>query len=1201
MKPVDPRLVRRARPVRAFLAALAGIGTLDAVLLVVQATLLADLVSRLVLTPDARDPYAPAVIGLVAASLGRAALAWMRESFAARTSTAVKAALRADLISSLIRGPARAADRERTGEAAVLATRGIDALDGYFSRYLPQLALAAIVPAVVGARILAADPISALIIALTVPLIPVFMVLIGLMTRDHLARRWNALERLGGHFLEVVAGLPTLVAFGRAEGQRAAIRRAAEAHRRETGRTLRVAFLSSLVLELIAMLSVALVAVAIGLRLADGGLSLRTGLLVLICAPEVYLPLRLVGARYHEAAEGLAATERIFALTDAEQPQAGLGTAAGAAGDGGAAAGSFARAPRLAPATIRFEGVRVNHEGRGVHVVPDLEIPLAEGRVTALVGPSGAGKTTLLHLLLGFDTLSGGRITVGGEELTAADLTAWRRQSAWLPQRPRLTGRTVADAIRLGRPDATEADLARAARAAGIDFPLDTPLGRDGTAVSGGQARRVALARAILRNAALVLLDEPTEHLDPETERSITAALRAWLPGRTALLITHRPALLEFCDTIVRIDGPRGEYAQQAAATQPALCTQTLAPSAAARPPAEPPAESDEPGSADSSSSAGDSRGAESSSDTDSSSSADDASSADSADSIRSIRGRLLAAIGLAGAAALCSVGLAAASAWLIATAALRPPLLTLQVGIAAVQAFGFGRATLRYAERLAGHDATLRLLAGLRVDVYRGLVRRAPAAMAAEHGGDLLANLTSDIEAAQDLFLKVLLPSAGAVVSCAGLLLFDLLALPGSALILLLGLGVGALAVPALARATGRGAERRTAQVRSLLAQHTVDLLGALPDLVAYGAAERQAELIAQDDRRLTALERRGALAGGLGQALNLLAAGATCAALAVIALDAARSGRAGGPVLAAVVLAPIALFELLAALPDAARGYDRGRAGWERLHRIADAPRLVAAPLVAQPLAWTDTSVLEFDRVTAAWPDPDTLGAPVARPAVQEVSFTVHAGEHIELSGPSGAGKSTVAALAARYLDPVRGAVRIDGTDLRETDPDDVRALVAVCGQDAHLFDTSIRENLRIADPAATEAQLWRALAAVRLDDWVRSLPSGWDTAVGQLGDAVSGGERQRIALARALLSPAPIVVLDEPLAHLDAETAAAVEQNLRRELSGRTVVWIRHAAAAAPHGQPGQSGQPGHSGQSGAPDSPVESRRRISVGAP
>jgi len=1131
VKPVDPRLVRRARPVRAFLGALAGIGAAAAVLLIVQATLLADLISGLVLTPRSQASYAGPVAGLIAASLGRAALAWFREACAVRTSTAVKAALRADLIKALTTGRVRAADRERAGEAAVLATRGIDALDGYFARYLPQLALAAIVPAVLGVRILTADPLSALIIALTIPLIPLFMILIGLMTRDHMAERWSTLERLGGHFLEVVAGLPTLVAFGRAKAQRAAIRRAADAHRRATSRTLRVAFLSSLVLELIAMLSVALVAVAIGLRLADGSLSLRTGLLVLICAPEVYLPLRLVGARYHEAAEGLAATDQIFANTAAAQT-----SHEDAAPTRTSSSTHSVAIASASPGIIRFSGVRISREGRTDQVVPDLELPLEVGRTTALVGPSGAGKTTLLHLLLGFDTPASGRITIGDTQLSDTDLEQWRARLAWLPQRPLLTGRTVAEAIRLGKPLAADEEVAHAALAVGIDFPLDTPLGRDGTAISGGQARRVGLARAILRDAPIVLLDEPTEHLDPDTERSITESLRSWLPGRTALLITHRPVLLELCDTIVHLEpSPKTEPAQ----------------------PAAPPATL-EPGRAVSRAAV---------------TSRENGSTAEESATPGRIRSRIIAAAGLAGAAALCSVGLAAASAWLIATAALRPPLLTLQVGIAAVQAFGIGRAVLRYAERLSGHDATLRLLADLRVRVYRALARRAPAGMAAERGGDLLANLTSDVDAVQDLFLKVLLPVAGVVLSCSGLLLFDLLALPSSALVLCLGISVGAVLVPLVARATSRGAETRTAAVRGRLTEHTVDLLGALPDLVAYGAAARHAQRIAEDDRRLSVLERRSALAGGLGQALNLLASGTTCAALAVVAGNAVRAGHVGSPIAAALVLAPLALFELLATLPDAARAYDHGKAGWERLRRIADAPPLVPTPERPRALAWTAESVLEFDEVTAVWPDPDPRSRHViepcdnAGPAVRDVSFRVRAGEQVEISGPSGIGKSTLAALAARFLDPVSGSVRIDGTDLREIDPGRVRDTVVVCGQDAHLFDATIRENLRIARPDATVSELWRILKAVRLDEWVAALPNGLDAAVGQFGDAVSGGERQRIALARVLLSRAPVVVLDEPLAHLDAQTAAAVELNLHRELRGRTVLWIRHDRAFRP----------------------------------
>ena len=1090
MRPVDPRLLRRARPVRIFLVVLGLIGALDAVLLVVQATLLAGLVADLVLRPYSGGSYFDPVAGLIAAGCGRALLAWIRETCAVRTSTAVKSRLRADLLSHLVRGPARAADRARTGELALLATQGIEALDGYFARYLPQLALAAIVPAVLGIRILASDTLSAVIIAGTLPLVPLFMILIGLKTRDHLAARWATLERLGGHFLEVVAGLPTLVAFGRARRQTVHIRRAAEAHRKATLGTLRVAFLSALALELIALTSVALVAVAIGLRLADGGLSLRTGLMVLICAPEVYLPLRQLGARYHEAADGLGAADRVLAELATPIPARGRGTV---------------QDPAFAE--IRFEGVRVEREGRDGDVLSETSFALTSGRVTAVTGASGIGKSTLVQLLLGFDRPTSGRVTVDGVDLAELDLRAWRENVAWVPQRPRLTGATVAEAIRLGMPRASAAQIAEAARIAGIDFPLDARVGRDGTALSGGQARRVALARAVLRDTPIVLLDEPTEHLDAAGERAITAALRSWLVGRTVLIVTHRRALLGLCDVVIRLDAPPR-------VAIPAIPAQVSVPKTNQK------IELKEKVG-------GEERGGKAS---------------------------VLGAFGLSGAAAVSAIGLTASSGWLIATSSLRPPLLTLQVGIAAVQAFAFGRACLRYAERLAGHDAALRLLAELRVRVYRGLARRAPAGMSTERGGDLLSSLTADIDAVQDLFLKALLPIVGSLCGIAALFAFDFAFSPRCALALTLGIFVAAIMAPAITRLTARRAERRTQAARARLADGIVDLLSALPDLVAYNAAEQQAARISRDGRTLSVLERRGALASGIGIALVLASAGYTCAATAVAALHAVHTDHLAGPIAAALVLAPLALFELLAGLPDAARAIDRGRQARLRLDRLAEAAPLIPAP--AKPIrpAWTANSVLELDEVDAAWP-----GA--RRNAVHGVSLRLRAGEHMALAGPSGAGKSTLAQLVTRGLDPVRGCVRIDGVDLRRTHPDHVRSLVAVFGQDAHLFDASIRENLRVGRPDAPEEELWHALRVVCLDSWIRTLPAGIDTPVGNLGDAVSGGEAQRVALARTLLSPAPVLVLDEPTAHLDAVTAAAVEANLRRELDGRTVLWLRH----------------------------------------
>lgn len=336
----------------------------------------------------------------------------------------------------------------------------------------------------------------------------------------------------------------------------------------------------------------------------------------------------------------------------------------------------------------------------------------------------------------------------------------------------------------------------------------------------------------------------------------------------------------------------------------------------------------------------------------------------------------------------------------------------------------------------------------------------------------------------------------------------------------------------------------------------NVVGLLDALPDLVAFGAADERAARVVADDARLTALERRGAFGSGVGAGLIAVASGATCAVLAGLCAHAVSARQVGGPLAAALVLAPLALFELCAPLPDATRAVDRGVSAWRRLNAAMQAQPVVAVPDQPADLAWTATSVLEFDDVAASWPDTTRL-------AVHDVTFRLRAGEQAVITGPSGSGKSTTAALAARFLDPVHGSVRIDGTDLRGADPGRVREIVTVVDQDAHLFDATIRENLRIGRPDAGEDELWDALAAVSLDAWVRTLPRGLDTEVGVAGDAVSGGEGQRICLARGLLSRAPVLVLDEPTAHLDADTAAVVLDRLRARLDGRTVLWIRHDA--------------------------------------
>ncbi|WBC13939.1 thiol reductant ABC exporter subunit CydD [Micromonospora sp. WMMA1998] len=542
-RPFDPRLLRRVPAARRDLAVLAVLGGLTALLVVAQATALATLLATAI---DGRL-HRPALAWFVAAVAARALVSWAQGTVAARAAATVKAALRADLLRAVGRhGPTWVAGR-RAGQLATLAGRGLDALDPYFTGYLPQLVLSVTVPAAVLARIVFADWSSALIIVLTIPLIPIFGALLGWQAQAATERQWRRLSLLGGHFLDMVAGLPTLRAFGRARAQVDVVRRMADGHRQATMRTLRIAFLSALVLELVATLSVALVAVPVGIRLLGGGITLSTALLVLLLTPEAYLPLRAAGSRFHASMEGLTALDEALTLSATDAPNAP--TAAG----------------RTAPdgrGEIRFEGVTVAYDR--TTALRDVTLTIRPGDRVAVIGPSGAGKSTLLNLLLGFVRPTSGRITVDGTDLAEVDPDAWRRELAWVPQRAHLFAGSLADNIRLGAPDTPDDVLAAAVTDAALDevvdaLPdgLDTRLGERGHGLSSGQRQRVALARAFLRDAPVVLLDEPTARLDSASEAVVLTATRRLVAGRTALLVAHRPALLADADRILRVEDGR--------------------------------------------------------------------------------------------------------------------------------------------------------------------------------------------------------------------------------------------------------------------------------------------------------------------------------------------------------------------------------------------------------------------------------------------------------------------------------------------------------------------------------------------------------------------------------------------------------------------------------------------------------------------
>jgi thiol reductant ABC exporter CydD subunit len=544
--PVDPRLLRYAQAARGYLVVTVALGLTGTALILAQAGLLAHALATAA-RGDVASSLADTLIALLIVVILRAAVTCGGEVTALRAAAAVKSQLRSALTARALRLGPGWLDGQRTGEIATLSTRGLDGLDSYFARYLPQLALGILVPIAVVARVAVADWISAVVIAVTLPLIPVFAVLVGWHTKAQTRRQWRLLAILGGHFLDVVEGLPTLKVFGRARAQEQVIAKVTDDYRKATMATLRVAFLSALVLELAAAVATALVAVEVGLRLLYGHLDYETALLVLLLTPEAFLPLRAVGAQFHASMEGAAAAGRVFEILDTALPDGAEAQPAEpgqAARPGRATAGTVTADLRVAE--LRLDGITVTYPGRPRPALDGIGLTIAPGERIMLTGPSGAGKSTLLALLLRFLSPAAGTVEAGGGDVAAMDLEQWRRQIAWVPQRPYLFTGSAADNIALGQPGASRAAIGRAARLAGaaefidsLPSGYDTPLGERGLRLSAGQRQRIVLARAFLRDAPLLLLDEPTAHLDPAGARLIASALDAKLADRTIILISH--------------------------------------------------------------------------------------------------------------------------------------------------------------------------------------------------------------------------------------------------------------------------------------------------------------------------------------------------------------------------------------------------------------------------------------------------------------------------------------------------------------------------------------------------------------------------------------------------------------------------------------------------------------------------------------
>ncbi|BEP14172.1 thiol reductant ABC exporter subunit CydD [Acidothermaceae bacterium B102] len=1108
---IDPRLFAAAPSSRRYLMRLSVLALVGALATIAQAGLLAHVVAGIVLGGRHGPALARPVALLACVAAARALLAAGQEWLAARASAHVRADIRVAVLTSVRRlGPVWA-DRQPSGRLATASGPGIEALDGWVTRAVPALVTAAVVPPLVLVRVGLADWRSAVVLLVTVPLVPVFMVLVGVTTRRRMEARYAALAQLSGHFLDLVEGLTTLKVYGQARRQVVNVRRATDAYREQTMATLRVVFLSGLVLDLLATLSVAVVAVSVGLRLDQGKVGLEASLVVLLLAPELFAPLRAMGTQHHAAEEGRAAlSEALDIVSEAALPL-GVGVAAGPA-DG----------------SIDVRDLRVCYPGRPDPALLDLCLTIVPGTVVAVQGVSGSGKTTLLAVLLRFVDPVSGDVVVGADRLSTLNPEAWRTQVAWVPQRPRPTQHDVAAEVALGDPSASAAQVAAAIDACHAPAP-GTLLGEDGAQVSAGQRRRIALARALLRargvraagGVPVVLLDEPSEDLDLVTEDVVASVISGLAGWATVVMVTHSPRLAAIADRRVVLAAGRlvvDQHQLPLPVPTPAPALRSVVTLAESPVPAK-------------------------------------VSWAPLFAGMSSLRRRLAAAALLSGASGLAGLALTATSVWLICRAAQHPNLQALAVAVVGVRTFALARALLRYAERLVGHDVALTVLAELRARVFAALEPLAPAGLADFRRGDLLRRFVSDVDGAQEGLVRAALPLVGATLTALGAVGIAVAVAPPAGGVLAIGVLVGLVVAPLVAHglAGDAAALSRHAGHRD---GRTTAFLSGFAELVAYGHDAAAVNEVTRADALVVRAGRRPAAGAAIGAAVTGLAAALTL--VAVLAAGAAAAHHGLPPVLVGVLVACVlAAFDGLAALPVAFAAWARFRTGMERVALLLATPLPVPEPLLPVAAPPAPLSV-RAERLSLS-PSPS---APVL---LDEVDFVVRHGERVAVMGPSGSGKSTLLAAVLRLLPVPAGRIALENetgsSSVADLAAEDVPPLVAGSLQGDHVFNASLRDNLLVVRPLAAEAELDAVAARAGLLDFVRSLPRGWSTPAGPDGAALSGGQRQRLLLARALLADPAVLVLDEPTAHLDPETERAVLADLLSSTSGRTLLMSTH----------------------------------------
>ena len=1054
--------------------ALAWLG-LVAVLKAVGLVLIAESCARGIVTLMHGEPFTFAlVLGCLGACV-RGVAVWLTKAVGARASVGFKTELRSRVLARVTAGSGRDTGVS-DGALSVSVTRTLDELDDYFVRVLPALLTTMCVPAIIIVRVLFADWVSAVVIVVTLPLVPLFMILIGKYTLERVSEATQSLDQLSNNLVELARGLPVLVGLGRVYAQTAALKSMSESYRTTTLQTLRVAFLSALALELIATLSVAVVAVFIGVRLVNGGLDLEAGLLALILAPECFLPLRQLGAAFHATENGMAAYERVNDVISRPVDAPVEGRPGGLAVAEVSVTYAGRPRPALSPVSADFSGL------------------------TAVTGGSGTGKSTLLGVLAGH-VRSNDTCTVSGHVVGVPENIAYAGQA------PRTCGETLEEEAQL-----YGAELTPYLQRVGLDLdPLTPP-----SALSPGELRRFAIARALMRidaGAELLIVDEPTAHLDAQTAQTIRTELLNISQSIPVIAATHDPELIKLGNEL-RLDGTAASAEAQATPlpTQPAR-TSKAAPTSAG----------------------------------------------ESHISTRTALRRLMNAMNVlsakfivstlfAVAAVASATALSGVSAWLIVHASFQPPIMYLLVAIVGVRFFGLSRSVFTYVKQLLLHDAMLTSLTHLRERVWLGFARAGTANRTLVRGELALTRLVADVDDVRDGAPRVVQPPIVAVVIAVTATVVMALIHPLAAVLTAVSALVSLVLAPTVTLVVDGQASSARLSTRTQVLARISAFLWAREDVMVNGRAAEVVDRIREIDQRASRAELRVLWAAGVGEGVVTVVTTLNAVLMLPLLATAVGSGAVSPELLAVTVLLPLALIDCYIDSLTAVQN-------WPALkHSLARVPALDERGEILrdarEPIAEFDSA--ELDDVAARWPG-------MTEDVFSGVSASITPGSWTTVTGRSGSGKTTLVSVLLRFIDPVRGKYTLNGSDAVELTATQLSSVFAWCPQESHVFDSTVRNNLVIArdrDNAPTDQEIREVLARVGLEELAEV-----DSRIGASGAYLSGGQRQRLAVARTLLAGAQVIILDEPTAHLDEQLATSLMDDLREVLKDKAVVVVTH----------------------------------------